>query len=850
MEIDFSKWIENYNPDDPNFSDNQNINVGNIYSDSLYNIYKNGLQSPGAIDSSPVYAVAGEKTRFANSLYNVRLTSNGNTGFSNDNPQLFELEITKLPPVQGNLYLHSFNPWAASFSSMLEGFAKWDADGVNKWMEFIETDSSGSFTSFPHYTDDAVALSFDDTLSGFLDGRHFFQTVVLYVTVSLVTMNAPGKFFNRNGQVFQVSNVSYDSFLETQSDTLIKNGYEFVTANDQECIRFVRGVYVNVYQKAQTNYVRRYTVPFMATNIDGVQSLLRPASEAANNRTVVIGGRGYTQTDGISNMELYGVTNFSNQPTSYGAGSGFSMLPELTTTEQGTSLHLLNNSTAYIPALQVDRITFAFTREMYDSIPTSGCACCYADDNNSPNIILVSTYFQMPVSSRYGFNIYTIWNRERIENFVSSYGLYWTGTLPYTILNDVGGLISDFITDSRVRLGHIDEQGITDGTYTQGTANTDGIQNEWVTPSDSPVAPIDPNISPEIISDLNGDSIAIGSALLLPETRGFTTFLALSSANLAALRTSLAATASDFWDAISIAGDKNSAAIINYIKSLRCYPFDIVTTLPSGLVDSVSAINFGYRNALLSVTCSRIACSAYEGNCGGIYIPPMFGQKTFLDYSPYATVTLSLPFVGEISLPPEFVINYTTQLKYIIDFQVGSVTFMAYSNVGGVQTPLVNVSATIAAEMPIVGNDITAQADKLKSAYFRAATHQLSNANMLMNSTNEVSAGATMIQSGVEFQDDLYSITSSKREIIRCNGGGSGFGNNMEFKRPFISVSRPRLHIPSTYSHDTGHACNYSAKLSTLAGFTVCQNPDLTGIPAQSDELAEIKNLLESGVYL
>ena len=53
------------------------------------------------------------------------------------------------------------------------------------------------------------------------------------------------------------------------------------------------------------------------------------------------------------------------------------------------------------------------------------------------------------------------------------------------------------------------------------------------------------------------------------------------------------------------------------------------------------------------------------------------------------------------------------------------------------------------------------------------------------------------------------------------------------------------------YENTIGNACEYSTQLSGVSGWTVCSNvKNITPTGATENEIAMIKSLLESGVFL
>ena len=69
-------------------------------------------------------------------------------------------------------------------------------------------------------------------------------------------------------------------------------------------------------------------------------------------------------------------------------------------------------------------------------------------------------------------------------------------------------------------------------------------------------------------------------------------------------------------------------------------------------------------------------------------------------------------------------------------------------------------------------------------------------------------------------------------------------------QKAFIIIDYPVYYEPTNYSHDYGYPCNLSMKLGNCKGFTKCANVDVDGLSCTEEERAELKRLLEGGVYL
>jgi hypothetical protein len=71
--------------------------------------------------------------------------------------------------------------------------------------------------------------------------------------------------------------------------------------------------------------------------------------------------------------------------------------------------------------------------------------------------------------------------------------------------------------------------------------------------------------------------------------------------------------------------------------------------------------------------------------------------------------------------------------------------------------------------------------------------------------------------------------------------------------KPKLYIKRSKMlqsYDPATYSHVVGNACCIPGIIGSFSGYTVVGSCDLSGIQATQSELDQIRQLLQTGVYL
>ena len=334
---------------------------------------------------------------------------------------------------------------------------------------------------------------------------------------------------------------------------------------------------------------------------------------------------------------------------------------------------------------------------------------------------------------------------------------------------------------------------------------------------------------------------------------GFMSYYLLSMSGLLDIEGGLKNAPSTFWEAIGTATDTKMTNLLQYISSLKWYPIDILSGNYGYYPDtSVSEITFGFSpDAKFSFATSqyKLGSTIRVYNMGSISIPYKLGHETFLDKDPYTTVQVWLPFCGLYPIKSDYVVGNTLAFTYIIDLVTGMCTAIVTND----RNTLLNVTGKIGVDYAVTGNDIITQSERMSGAYINGALSAISGgislgANVASgNVVGSVVSGAGLLSNIAKSSID---IASAKRAVPQAVSSGSGFGSAFAPETPCIIVNPPAIKIPSDYGHATGYVYNQSAKISSMSGLIVCDNPDLSNIVATQAEKNEIYSLLTSGIYV
>lgn len=247
--------------------------------------------------------------------------------------------------------------------------------------------------------------------------------------------------------------------------------------------------------------------------------------------------------------------------------------------------------------------------------------------------------------------------------------------------------------------------------------------------------------------------------------------------------------------------------------------------------------------------------------------------NNFLDFEPYTTLSLYLPFAGTIDLPPSIFVGHSISVYSSLDLLAGTVTYIIYAD----NIQYTTVTCNVRVEMPIHGADISAYSELMvrtaaekRSALFNmnaniGATLGRAGASFGISAVSgnviagiASSIGGAMSLSGyfgdVINQMQLYNtvLTRTSPTPISISSGSmpDGFANTLT---PYISRTVPRYASgfkTEVYGKLNGFACYINDVISNYHGFTVIENPILDDLPISAKEKEMLRKALSQGVIL
>ena len=321
-----------------------------------------------------------------------------------------------------------------------------------------------------------------------------------------------------------------------------------------------------------------------------------------------------------------------------------------------------------------------------------------------------------------------------------------------------------------------------------------------------------------------------------------------------------------------------SANPLNMLIQYFSNPMDIIIGL--GIVPvSAPASSSGYPSAGTIVVPFDIPIydsQYYEYDCGSIQIMEFWGSA--LDYSPYTSADIYLPYIGVRSLDVDEVMGKTIGIKYHIDLYGGAVC--AFITVDGsvryqftgncIQQVPVNAAnydalvQNLISVACVVGTGIAAAG----SAGAAAAVGEEASAIGAGSATTAGAAAKGWLGSeysevralgfkewaadggGTALANCTMSTVMSAKPVVERTGAVNATNGQLAVQTPFITLRRPRQSLPENYKHYGGYPSNITAKLGDLVGFTKVDSIRINDLAATEPEVAEIYALLKKGVII
>ena len=410
--------------------------------------------------------------------------------------------------------------------------------------------------------------------------------------------------------------------------------------------------------------------------------------------------------------------------------------------------------------------------------------------------------------------------------------------------------------------------------------------------------------SEDIMDKYTGDSIALNTGKF-GDTDNYVTFWVLDKSMVNAFGERLWKNLLDFdsggnplagvWQNVLIAGQNyfntgsfDPSTIMDYIISLRYYPFELYSIAPSTTPNTKIYFGSGKYGVDVSDYPHKLSNLAIDIDAGVILIDDNddFLYKDFRDYDG-STAVMYLPFCGEYQIPVSE-IEYGTYfyIKYEVDILSGACTaFVVAVHSSGDYYPILVANGQCGFDVPLSATN----ANRLNAQILGDAQRTIGNvlepfSQAASKIGKDISSAGQMIMGGghadldidaanyvgavagplagvatemgmaapkagmnlINQASDMVTRPAISMPLIQGSRGWAALANPL---KPYIQLRRARYLYPQNYKHMMGKPECHTRKVSEITGYAECTNVDTSGLKCTEAERQMIKRTLETGFY-
>lgn len=270
------------------------------------------------------------------------------------------------------------------------------------------------------------------------------------------------------------------------------------------------------------------------------------------------------------------------------------------------------------------------------------------------------------------------------------------------------------------------------------------------------------------------------------------------------------------------------------IISLKKYPFNVknhvITYEPSNIILSKWDTN---------VSAQKINATQTLINIGSFFIDRKYNN--FLDYEPYTTCEIYLPFADYVPINLNKCMGNTINIEMIWDID-GNIKYLILCE--GLLIAEINANLSSSQTLTAINSGLKSLQDLQNTITIASGLTSVAGSAVAGSPIGIVSSAISTV-SGV-----VNAVTNQNTNYSTQKGQSQSDVSQKTILDFVLHITRPIVKIPKNYASTIGYILNDTKVLSELSGFTVCDNVIINNINCLNNEKTEIKNLLESGVIL
>lgn len=277
-----------------------------------------------------------------------------------------------------------------------------------------------------------------------------------------------------------------------------------------------------------------------------------------------------------------------------------------------------------------------------------------------------------------------------------------------------------------------------------------------------------------------------------------------------------------------------NAGLVNYV--IDCH---IVPVAPA--TSGTAKIKVGFKT--FEYTPAKVVSDYVALDCGSLEIAEYY--QNFLDYEG-TRAKLYLPFVGFVDVKPEWFQSGKLGVTYhfnIIDGSCIAFVIATSSKSKLTNTVVATFGGNCCVHMPITGVNYSSMISGVVGGIAGVAS---SGAKIVSANQNDNATLGDNIEGTRSIASNFASALGSRPTLEQSNGYNAGM-SFMCYRRPYLLIERPVASFSKNYPHERGLPLNVTKKLSSIRGFTTCENANLDGINCTEEERGVLREALKVG---
>lgn len=277
-----------------------------------------------------------------------------------------------------------------------------------------------------------------------------------------------------------------------------------------------------------------------------------------------------------------------------------------------------------------------------------------------------------------------------------------------------------------------------------------------------------------------------------------------------------------------------NAGLVNYVIDCHIVPVAPQSSRGNGI--KVGFKTFNYNPA-------RVTSDYVAFDCGSLEIAEYY--RNFLDYEG-TRAKLYLPFVGFVDIKPEWFQSGKLGVTYhfnIIDGSCIAFVIATSSKSKLTNTVVATFGGNCCVHMPITGVNYSSMISGVVGGIAGVAS---SGAKIVSANQNDNATLGDNIEGTRSIASNFASALGSRPTLEQSNGYNAGM-SFMCYRKPYLLIERPVASFSKNYPHEQGLPLNVTKKLSSIRGFTTCENANLDGINCTEEERGLLREALKVG---